>query len=306
MKHGNSVTADQRPGVAGRAVTERIMAQADQADEAGQAGSRAAVIEAGTQRPAGPRVISWPQFAGIVRTAACGLSRRGLREGDAAGILVGDAASHVLAVHAVRLAGGIAVPLHRAADTPDIEAAGIEAARIEAAGIEAAGIDVADVAAQLKLAGARLLMTSAELAEPAIQAAERSWVRQVIAFGEAAETTPFDSLLHAPRPGCTGHDASRIEAQAARASATPADMRAVLDGPSGLTSQDVVVTAPPCGDPDMYTALLDDALAAGATVVAAPLAQLAAVAKAYHATAAIAPAGTEIAGLAAGRIFLAG
>jgi acyl-CoA synthetase (AMP-forming)/AMP-acid ligase II len=298
VKNGISVTADQRPGVAGRAVTERIMAQADQAD---QAGSRAAVIEAGAQRPAGPRVISWPQFAGMVRAAACGLSRRGLREGDAAGILVGDAASHVLAVHAVRLAGGIAVPLHRAPEAPDIEGAAPEAA-----GTEAAGIDVADVAAQLKLAGARLLMTSAELAEVAIQAAERSWVRQVIAFGEAAETTPFGSLLHAPRPGCTGHYASRIEAQAARASAAPADMRAVLDGPSGLTSQDVVAVAPPGGDPDMYTALLDDALAAGATVVAAPLGQLAAVAEAYRATAAIAPGGTQLPGLAAGRIFLAG
>jgi acyl-CoA synthetase (AMP-forming)/AMP-acid ligase II len=303
VKHGISVTADQRPGVAGRAVTERIMAQADQA---GQAGTGAAVIEAGTQRPAGPCVISWPQFAGMVRAAACGLSRRGLREGDAAGILVGDAASHVLAVHAVRMAGGIAVPLHRAPDAPDITAGGIEARGIGPAGIGPADIDVADVAAQLKLAGARLLMTSAELAEPASQAAERSWVRQVIAFGEAAETTPFGSLLHAPRPGCTGHYASRIEAQAARASAAPAGMRAVLDGPSGLTRQDVVAAAPPCGDPDMYTALLDEALAAGATVVAAPLAQLAAVAEAYHATAAIAPGGTEITGLATGRIFHAG
>lgn len=155
MKHGISVTADQRPGVAGRAVTERIMTQAD------QAGPRAAVIEAGTQRPAGTRVITWPQFAEMVRAAACGLSRRGLREGDAAGILVGDAASHMLAVHAVRMAGGIAVPLHRAPDAPDLAAGGIEAA-----GGGLAGIDVADVAAQLKLAGARLLMTSAELAGP--------------------------------------------------------------------------------------------------------------------------------------------
>ena len=195
MENGISVTADQRPGVAGRAVTERIMAQAD------QAGTRAAVIEAGTQRPAGPCVITGPQFAGMVRAAACGLSRRGLQDGDTAGILVGDAASHAVAVHAVRAAGGIAVPLRPAQDAADI--------------------DVAEVATQLKQARARLLMTSAELAEVAVLAAELSWVRQVVAFGEAEGTTPFSSLLHAPRPGCRGHYASRIEAQAAQASVTP-------------------------------------------------------------------------------------
>ncbi len=114
-----------------RALTEHILALAD------QAGYGAALIDAVALGHAEAAVITWPQFAHMVRAAARGLSRRGLQQGDTAGIFVGDAVSHAVAVHAVRAAGAVA-----AAVRPTRSAA--------------------DIAAQLKQGRARLLITSAE------------------------------------------------------------------------------------------------------------------------------------------------
>jgi len=256
-----------------RAVTEHILALAD------QAGFGAALIDA-VAGPGEIPVITWRQFAHMVRAAARGLSRRGLAETDTAGIFVQDAVSHVLAVHAVRAAGASAAPVRPAQNAPEI-------------------------AAQLKRSRARLLITAAELAELAIQAAERSWVRQVFAFGEAEGTTPFGSLLHAAKhgqPTVNGHVSHA--GQASHNGGYPAARVLGLDGPgSGLTSRDVVVAAPPCGDPDAYTLLLDVALIAGATIVAAPLRHVAAAVGAYKGTAAIVPRGTDVPGLPAERVF---
>jgi len=305
---GAGIEADletRRAGAAQRAVTEHILTVAD------QAGYGAALIGA----TAGAAVITWPQFAHMVRAAARGLSRRGLREADTAGILVHDAVSHVVAVHAVRAAGATAVPIRLSQSATDI-------------------------AAQLKQGRARLLITSAALAELAVQAAERSWVRQVFAFGEAEGTTPFGSLLHTARHGQlqangstshNGHGGGQVAAQILGAaqvvdlpwlgpdSLGPDPFGADGLGPHpfgadglaadgvgatlGLTHRDVVVAAPPCGDPDAYTSLLDLALAAGATIVAAPLPQVPAAVGAYKGTAAIVPHGTDVPGLPAERVF---
>jgi hypothetical protein len=272
-----------------RAVTEHILTLAD------QAGYGAALIDAAARGHAEAAVITWPQFAHIVRAAARGLSRRGLQEGDTAGIFVGDAVSHAVAVHAVRAAGAMATAVRPA---------------------RSAGA----IAAQLKQGRARLLITSADLAELAIQAAERSWVRQVFAFGEAEGTTPFDSLLQTPRHGqlqaddTTSHnghsdgsaleqvfDLAELELEADRVA--PQLIRRPVPR---LTCRDVVVAAPPSGDPEAYTSLLDLALAAGATVVAAPLAQITAAIGVYKGTAAIVPRGTDVPGLPAGRILAVG
>jgi hypothetical protein len=283
-------------------VTEYILAVAD------QAGFGAALIDAAAAGSGEASVITWPQFAHTVRAAARGLSQRGLAEADTVGIFVQDAASHVLAVHAVRAAGALAAPVRPA---------------------QAA----ADIAAQLKRGRARLLITSAGLAELAIQAAERSWVRQVFAFGEAEGTTPFGSLLHTARHGqpqangntshtsvngSNGHDSGHAAAQVpglagldlAGLDLAGLDLAGLdlagLDLTGlvlRLTHRDVVVAAPPCGDPDTYTSLLDLALAAGATLVAAPLPQVAAAVGAYKGTAAIVPRGTDVPGLPADRVF---
>ncbi len=297
-----------------RAVTEHILTLAD------QAGYGAALIDAVAQSHVEAGVITWPQFAHMVRAAARGLSRRGLREADTAGIFVDDAVSHAVAVHAVRAAGGIAAPVRPAQSA-------------------------ADIAAQLKERRARLLITSAGLADLAIQAAERCWVRQVYAFGEAEGTTPFGSLLQTPRhgqlqaSGTTSHNGSNGHARGpapvghARGPApvqapdlpelAPDGLRPDELGPDELgpdraapqlirrpvprlTRRDVVVAAPPCGDPDAYTSLLDLALAAGATIVAAPLAQVTAAVGVYKGTAAIVPRGTDVPELPAGRVLAVG
>jgi len=268
-----------------RELTEHILALAD------QAGYGAALIDAGAQAHAEAAVISWPQFAHMVRAAARGLSRRGLQQGDTAGIFVGDAVSHAVAVHAVRAAGAMA-----AAVRPTQSAA--------------------DVAAQLKQDRARLLITSAGLADLAIQAAERSWVRQVFAFGEAEGTTPFDSLVQTPRhsqPQANGTSDGLAPEQIFDLAELGLGLEADRVAPQlirrpvpRLTCRDVVVAAPPCGDPEAYTSLLDLALAAGATVVAAPLAQITAALGVYKGTAAIVPRGTDVPGLPAGRILAVG
>jgi hypothetical protein len=287
-----------------RAVTDHILALAD------QAGYGAALIDAVAQGASEASVITWPQFARMIRTAACSLSRRGLRQDDTAGVLVHDAVSHVIAVHSIRAAGASATPVH-AAQT------------------------AADIAIQLKRCRARVLVTSAELASLAVEAAERSLVRQVFAFGEAEGTTPFGSLLHSARHGQVDPNGSPSPVHHDRTARngspghngrpgrdgceSPMDgdgevtaqlrdlARLGPDGPSvQLNSRDVVVAAPPCGDPGVYTSLLDLALAAGAAIVAAPLAQVLAAVGAYKGTAAIVPRGTDVPGLPTGRVFAVG
>ena len=288
---GANVGADpRRAGAFQRAVTEHILALAD------RAGYEAALVDA-----ACATVTTWPQFGHTVRAAGRGLSRRGLQDTDTVGVFVQDAASHAVAVHAVRAAGAVAAPVHPEAT-------------------------VADVAARLKARRARLLITSAALAELAVQAAERSWVRQVFAFGEAAGTTWFGSLLEPARPG-QHHDTDPLDLNGSSWPETGAVAQQILDQAglewregdgagleqvigdghrSRLTSGDVVVAAPPCGDPDAYTALLDLALAAGATIVAAPVGRVTAAVRCYRGTAAIVPRGTGVPGLPAGRIFTVG
>lgn len=248
-----------------RALTERILKQAD------ESGFRAALIDAtdGT-------VTAWPRFAWTVRAAAPGLSRRGLAEGDAAGVFVQDAASFAIAVNAIRAAGAIAVPV-------------------------SPGAGPADIAARLNTCGARLLITSAPLAEAAAEAADRSRVRQVIAFGEADGTTSFGSLLEPAR-----------HAAGERAPAEPLDESLAEQGltaergkalSSELTYRDVVVAGPPCGDGQAYTSLLDLTLLTGATLVAAPLPLIAAAMRVYKGTAAIVPRGTRVPGISSARVF---
>lgn len=255
---GTRVEADPAllsAGMPHRAITERILGLVD------EAGGKAALIDAvaGT-------VTAWPRFGQIVRAAADGLNRRGLAEGDTAGVFVQDAASFAIAVNAIRAAGGIASPIR-----PDAS--------------------VTEVAAQLNACGARLLITSAPLAEVAAEAADRSRVRQVFAFGEATGTTPFRSLLGA------GKDEADKPAPGLRPQLSGLDTGGVL------SHRDVVVAGPPCGDGRAYTSLLDLTLLTGATIVAAPVPLIEAAMRVYQGTAAIVPRDAHVAGLAPDRVF---
>jgi hypothetical protein len=277
-------------GMSDRAMTERILEVAD------QAGYRAALIDA-----TDGSVTAWPRFARTVRAAADGLARRGLAEGDTAGVFVQDAASAAVAVNAIRAAGAVAC-LVRSDAGP------------------------ADIAGQLNACGARLLITSAPLADLAAEGADRSRVRQVIAFGEAAGTTPFSSLLEAGRPGqpdehaaaepgladlpgvvdesgrsegngqTCEHDTRQIGEMSRPSTGAP-------DPGRELTYRDVVVAGPPCGDGQAYASLLDLTLLTGATLVAAPVTLVAAAMRVYKGTAAIVPHGTHVPGVPPARVF---
>jgi hypothetical protein len=265
-----------------RALTGRIL---DIADEAGY---RAALIDA-----TDASVTAWPRFARTVRAAAGGLARRGLAKGDTAGVFVQDAASAAIAVNAIRAAGGRACLIRSDAGP-------------------------ADIAARLNACGARVLITSAPLAELAAEGADRSRVRQIIAFGDADGTTPFSSLLGSGRhsqpdeqaaagPGFAersgfAHESGRPEGNG-RADERDLAISGEPGSGGGLTHRDVVVAGPPCGDGQGYTSLLDLTLLAGATLVAAPVPLVVAALRVYKGTAAIVPPGTGVSGLEPTRVF---
>jgi hypothetical protein len=270
-----------------RAVTDRIL---DIADEAGY---RAALVDA-----AAGTVTAWPRFAWTVRAAARGLGRRGLVEADTAGVFVDDAASAAIAVNAIRAAGATACLIRHDAGP-------------------------ADIAAQLNACGARLLITSAPLAELAAEGADRSRVRQIISFGEAVGTTPFGWLVETGLHGADldsadlhGADLDSADLHAAAAepgvlgeSGRPegnglADHHGIVDGRGDeLTGRHVVVVTPPCGDGQDYLSLLDFTLLTGAMLVAAPLPLVTDAMRVYRGTAAIVPRDTVVPGLPLDRIF---
>ena len=272
-----------------RALTERILEVAD------EAGYRAALIDA-----TDGSVTAWPSFARTVRAAAAGLARRGLAEGDTAGVFVQDAASAAIAVNAIRAAGGRACLIRS----------------------DAGPVDVAD---QLNACAARVLITSAPLAGLAAEGADRSRVRQVIAFGDADGTTPFSSLLGSGRHSAPGwqpdgpaaaepgfadrsgpaHESGRPEGNGQTHERDLTDSGEPGSG-GDLTHRDAVVAGPPCGDGPAYISLLDLTLLAGATLVAAPVPLVAPALRVYKGTAAIVPPGTGVPGLEPVRIFAAG
>jgi hypothetical protein len=268
-----------------RALTERILEVAD------EAGYRAALIDA-----TDGSVTAWPRFARTVRAAAAGLVRRGLAEGDTVGVFVQDASSAAIAVNAIRAAGGRACLIRSEAGP-------------------------ADIAGRLNACAARVLITSAPLAALAAEGADRSRVRQVIAFGDADGTTPFSSLLGSGRhsqpdaqaaaePGFAersgpAHESGRPEGNGETHERDLTDSGEPGSG-GDLTHRDVVVAGPPCGDGPAYTSLLDLTLLAGATLVAAPVPLVASALRVYKGTAAIVPPGTGVPGLEPARIFAAG
>ncbi len=271
---------------------------------------------------AGMEQVSYPQLADFTMSVAAALMRRGLRDRDVVATYLADAASHVVATHAIRAAEAVPSPV-------------------------APCRTVLEIAGQLADCGARILLTSPELAVTALAAADRSWVRQVITFGEAAGTVNLFSIVPAGAVPCAGERPAVMPATAAgpaqpagpAAPAAPAEPAGAdlaetadvqpddiallpydrepggtlaarpvtslglarhlgeLAGAVRVGPEDVVVAAPPAGDGLRYTAILDHMLLSGATIVARSAAQLAAGDfGGYRATAALVPAGADIGG----------
>jgi len=235
-------------------------------------GEHPALIGGGAAWPG--RTLSHAGLAMILQTAAAGLVRRGVRTQDVVGLYVPDAVSYLLAVHAVRAAGGIPSPIGRDA-TVDM------------------------MSRQLTDCGARLLITAGPLTGDALRAADDAWVRQVISFDEELGTIPFCSLLSMgwrppapatpddvallPYPGPDPVTHGQLAADLGRLSAS-----------APITGRDVVLAAPPGGSSRDYSVLLDLALLQGASVVAACTEGLPDAARAHGGTAAIVHPGTSL------------
>ena len=145
-----------------KTVTQRLV------ESAGDYGCRPALVGQGHEP------YSFADLATTIKRAAAGLAWRGLRPTDVVGVYVPDAVSYVLACHSISAAGGIPCPV-------------------------SAELSVAETAGQLADCGARMLLTAQPLASAGLAAADRSWVRQVISFGDAPAA--FDHLREARHVG---------------------------------------------------------------------------------------------------------
>jgi hypothetical protein len=109
-------------------------------------------------------------FAGLVRAAAAGLVRRGVRVGDVGAVHVAGARDFALAVHAITAAGAVPALLPPIATDEEL-------------------------GTLLTCGDVRFAVTAAASASLVLAAAERSYVREVFAFGDVPGTTPFAGLL---------------------------------------------------------------------------------------------------------------
>ena len=126
-----------------------------------------ALIDAATGR-----AMSYGELAGAVRRAAAGLHARGMRKGDVLALFSPNLPEYAVAFLAVAMLGGVVTtvnPLYTAAE----------------------------VAHQLKDAGAKYLVTIPPLVGRALEAARGTVVEEVFVFGGAEGATPFGSLLAA-------------------------------------------------------------------------------------------------------------
>jgi acyl-coenzyme A synthetase/AMP-(fatty) acid ligase len=259
-------------------VTRRLVSVCAFADRAGRSALIGSAAAPDQPRPA---TYSYASLAQTVQAAAAGLSWRGPGAQDIVGVAWPYAATFALAMHAVRAAGGVPSPVD-------------------------AALSAAQTASQLGQSGARMVITAPPLAELALAAVDRSWVRQVFSFSDAPGATRFSDLLGLDmirpsrgrpddvsllpfslgadgrlRPAPVSHD--QLIRQVDRA-----------DQLAGITGGDVVLAMPPHGNGLAYAVLLDSALLRGATVVAVPRQDLAAAADAHHGTVALVPSCAEI------------
>jgi acyl-CoA synthetase (AMP-forming)/AMP-acid ligase II len=219
---------------------------------------------------------SYASLATTVQAAAAGLTWRGLRPRDVVGVLAPDVVGFALAVHAVRAAGGVPSPL-------------------------AIDLCAVETASQLAESGARMVITASPLADAALAAAERSWVRQVFSFTDAPGATRFGELLGLDmiRPPRGRPDdvallpfARDEEGRLRPSPVSYMDLARLVDQAdraARFTSHDVVLAMPPIGVALEYATVVDSALLRGATVVAASGDDLAAAAATHHGTAAVVP-----------------
>ncbi|MUL42131.1 AMP-binding protein [Streptomonospora sp. PA3] len=245
-----------------------------------------------TVSAAGGPAVEAAAFAATVERAAAGLGRRGMCPDDIIGVLAPVGPDRLTAVYTVMAMGGLALPL-------DLDS------------------DLETITEILTTVDARMILVTAPLAGIARELADRSRVRQVVAFGEAPETTPFSELLQ-PSPDGSGYDPARglFDNGILDCSAAEAGIESTLHGHRellrrfhavshelALTCRDTVVLDSAC-DESERAVLGAAALWAGASVVitsAEDEDEIAAVVEAHAATVRSSPAPQRVAvGHAAG------
>ena len=116
------------------------------------------------------RAITYGELVGGARLVAGGLAARGFQAGEVFAIYLPNLPEYAVAFYGVLLAGGTNTTINPL-------------------------YTVEELAAQLKDAGARYLLTIPPFLDKAIEAAGRSGVREVFVLGEAQGATPFAALL---------------------------------------------------------------------------------------------------------------
>jgi len=279
VEGGGQVMTIMDPPASHATITQRLI------DLAPARGEKPALV-GGAALNQGQR-LSYAEFARMVQAAAAGLAWHGVRSGDAVGVCVPDAPSYALAVHAIRAVGAVPSPICRTATA-------------------------ARMAAQLTDCCARMLITGPPLVPAALAAVERSWIRQVISFGDEPGTVPFSSLLSrgSQQPTrCGARDLALLPYKSEPDGGLRpvplthediAEELRVLAAGTPMSGQDVVIAAPPAGEGRAYSTLVDLALLEGATIVAtsgpgvADAAGIADAARAHGGTAAIVHPGTPV------------
>ncbi|MEC4817849.1 MAG: thioester reductase domain-containing protein [Scytonema sp. PMC 1069.18] len=117
-------------------------------------------------------IITYKQLAEYIYRAAIGLAARGFSKGDVLAIYSPNLPEYAIAFHAVATNGGIITTVN-----PSYTAE--------------------ELAYQLSDAGAKYLITTPDLAAPALEAVGQSKVEEIFVFGEASGATPFSVLLEA-------------------------------------------------------------------------------------------------------------
>jgi acyl-CoA synthetase (AMP-forming)/AMP-acid ligase II len=120
------------------------------------------------------RAITYGQLVERARLVAGGLAARGFQPGEVFAIYCPNLPEYAVAFYGVLLAGGTNTTINPL-------------------------YTVEELAAQLTDAGASYLLTIPPFLDKAIQAADRSGVREVFVLDEAAGAIPFAALLHAGR-----------------------------------------------------------------------------------------------------------
>ncbi len=223
------------------------------------------------------RQVGFSRFAVVVPAAAAGMARHGVRMRDVVAVHLADPCDAALAVHAATAAGAVPAPL-------PAHASAIELARL------------------MNECGARFLLTgSGEEAVLALSATERTYIRQVFAFGDLPGATPFARLVddqEGPDPASLVAGLDPLRDAALRLCDPPealthADRLADLyrlGAAAGIADGDVVACCPEDCTPPTWFGLMDLCLTQGATFAGvpdrAPLSLLAAI-ETHHANLAV-------------------